>query len=261
MKKIENKHFYFMRFIDKSTNAFIALPIKRALFSKKSKFQQIEIIELEYFGKCLLLDEELQLAAVDEKIYHSSLVDPVMKARSDLKNVLILGGGDGGAARELLKYKRVRSITIVDIDEEVVRAVEKYLSEVHRGSLFNPKVKIVFQDAFEFIENVNDKFDLIIGDLPDFTKGKHQVNVLYRVNTFKKLKKILNPNGVLLYQAGALPFWMDRELNRIKRAFSTFFTFVTTYAVYIPSFAGIWPFVAGSNKKIRIEYDGKLLKW
>ena len=141
--------------------------IKKVLVEKKSLYQKIQIFDTKVYGRMLVLDGIIQITEKDEAAYSEMLAHPAIKILKNLKEVLIIGGGDGAVAEEVLKYNFIKRIDLVDIDEEVVKLSKKYFKKINKNSLVNKKVKLYFEDAFNFTSKTKNKYDLIIADRPD----------------------------------------------------------------------------------------------
>ena len=143
-----------------------AIKVNKQLFSAESDFQRIDIFESEEFGRFLTLDGYMMLTEKDEFIYHEMIVHVPMAVHPDVKKVLVIGAGDGGAIRELTRYKTIESIDFVEIDEMVVEVCKKYLPQT--ACAFDDKrVHSYFQDGLKFIRKHEDEYDLIIVDSTD----------------------------------------------------------------------------------------------
>jgi len=194
----------------------------------------------------LYIDRVIQFSSVDEYRYHESLVHPAMSLAPYRKQVLILGGGEGLAAREALKYPDVEGITIVDIDPEVFRIAREtpQLRELNGGSLDHPKVTLAPKDAFVFLQNTAQLFDLIIADLPD--PSNDGLSRLYSSEFFKLIRSRLTPNGVFATQATS-PFHTRDAFWCIEASIRAGgFAHTLPYHAYVPSF-GDWGFIAAAN--------------
>ena len=130
------------------------IKIKKLLVNKRSQFQNIKIFETASYGKVLALDGIVQVTEKDEAAYSEMLVHPLIQSlKKKPNNVLIVGGGDGAIAEEVLKYNFIKTIDLVDIDKEVVKLSKKYLTKINNNSLNNQKVKIHYDDALNYIKN------------------------------------------------------------------------------------------------------------
>lgn len=229
---------------------YIIYPIK-VIYKYKSRYQEIQIVDTP-FGKGLILDDVLQFTTNDEEIYHVGLVHPVINKK--YRNILILGGGDGGAAREIKKVLPKAEVDVVDIDPMVTEIVEKFIPEVPAGIFNNPDVNLIHKDAYEYVNITNKKYDLILGDLTDIRedifKGS-QVNKLYTHKFLMMLKKILRPKGKVVYHIGGLN--MDTNfIGYFWNIANSAFNFTIGYGIYIPSFFDIWCYIVMSDHPIKL---------
>ena len=147
-------------------NVRFSLKVDRQLFSETSEFQRVDIFDSVEFGRMLVLDGKIMLTEKDEFIYHEMIAHVPMCVNLNIRKVLLVGGGDGGTARELLKYDTIEKIDLVEIDETIVRACKKYIPQT-AACLDNPRVNIFFEDGLKFIRRVEDEYDLIIVDPTD----------------------------------------------------------------------------------------------
>lgn len=178
---------------------------EKVVFSKSTKYQKITITQWkeEYW---LFLNASKQLCTFDEWLYHEPLVHPVMHLAPEVRDVLIMGAGDGCAVREVLKYPHVKNIILVDIDPEMTKIGKEHpvFRKLNKDALHNPKVKVLNQDAFTFLEKSEQLFDVIIADFPDPLSV--EVNRLYSKEFYRLCHKQLRPNGAMITQAAGLHF-------------------------------------------------------
>ena len=242
--------------------------IKNRLINKKSNFQKIEIFDTLTYGRVLALDGVIQVTEKDEYAYSEMLVHPAMQALSKKsKKILIIGGGDGAVAEEVLKYHYVRNIDLVDIDKEVVDLSKKYFKKINNNSLINKKLNLFYEDAFRFIDKNQNSYDLIIADRPDpIGAGKS----LYKSNFYKKIKDIISESSIAVFQSG-VPFLQKKELKDVIRDIKNYFKYYGFYFTVVPSYIGgfmalVWAsnnydlfkkrnFV--TNKNIKTKYFNK----
>jgi spermidine synthase len=239
--------------------------IKNVVFRTKSKYQMIEVLELARLGKALILDGKIQSSLLDEYVYHESLVQPAMVLHGNPKRVLILGGGEGATAREVLRFKTVSEVIMVDIDNVVIDIAKRYLKEWHRGAFDDKRLKLFIEDGFEFVKKAkrnNEKFDVIIADLADPIEGGPAYR-LYTKEFYENIKAILAKGGVFVTQATSLSYYADVHAV-IRNTISTVFKYVASYSVYIKSFDDEWGFVIASDdknpKSLTAEIVNKKLK-
>jgi len=185
------------------------------IYSQQSHYQKIVITQWkEHYW--LFLNGNQQLSTLDEFLYHEPMVHPVMNLAQNAENILVLGGGDGCAARELLKYKSVKKITLVDLDPAMTDLGQKneIFVRINQNSMNNPKVKIVNEDGFRFLEKSQDYFDLILVDLPD--PKSIEVNKLYTNSFYQLCYRQLRPNGVFITQSGS-PYYATKAFRCVEK--------------------------------------------
>ena len=164
----------------------------------------------------LFLNGHQQLSTYDEALYHEPLVHPVMLIHNKAKRVLVLGGGDGAAVRELLKYEQLESIVLVDLDPSVTSLAMTHpiLLSINRNSLNHPKVTVINQDGFKYLEDVDNQFDIIIADFPD--PRTVDLGRLYSMEFYWLCRNALNEDGLLITQAGS-PYYAQRAYECIEK--------------------------------------------
>lgn len=227
-----------------SEHTTLVVSLKSKILEKKSKYQEILIVDLIEYGKALVLDNLIQLSEKDEYYYHESLVHPAMFSHPNPKHILILGGGDGCAARECLKHNPDKVI-LVDIDEDVVNISKTYLKEINKSALESDKLKIVIEDGKRFVAETKEKFDCIIIDLTD-PFGSPIGRELYSKEFYESINKILNMNGILATQAGTA-FYYREVYNDVFKNVCSVFKYVRDYNVWIPSFGYSCCFIIASQ--------------
>ncbi len=220
--------------------------IKRVLFDGQSKYQKIMVVEFEDLGKTLILDGKVQSSTYDEYIYHEALTHPVLITHPNPRKVLILGGGEGATAREVLRHKTIEEVVMVDIDEEVIKVSREYLPEIHQGAFDDPRLKVVIDDGRRYVERCKEKFDVVILDLTDPLEGGPSY-LLYTVEFYTMVKNVLNDDGLMVTQATST-FYAVKTFATIYKTISTVFPITRAYHVYVPSFDSTWGFVVGSLK-------------
>ena len=220
----------------------------RVIFSKQTKYQKLVITKNKEDVR-LFIDGNVQFSTIDEYRYHEPLIHVPMNLVKHRENILILGGGDGLAARELLKYNEVKHITVVDLDKEMtdLAKTNRIFTELNQNSFNNKKVTVLNEDAFKFLENVKEYFDVIIVDLPD--PNNSSLARLYSKEFYKVAQQKLAKNGILVTQATS-PYFSPEAFWCIEKSLkATGFKYTKPYHTYVPSF-GDWGFVLASNNKI-----------
>jgi len=224
-------------------NLYQASVLKETLHWAKSEFQELEILNLEPFGQCLILDKRIQSASLDEFIYHECLVHPAMLAHPEPKTVFIGGGGEGATAREVLRHKSVERVVMVDIDKEVVEQCREHLLKHHAGSFDDPRLELHYDDAKNVLEESECKFDVIILDLAD-PMEEGPCYLLYTVRFYEMVKTKLNTGGVFITQSGpASLLTMQHVFTPIYKTLKKVWgEKVYPSVVHIPSFADCYGF-------------------
>jgi spermidine synthase len=219
----------------------------KVLYKGKSRFQNIVLFETKDIR--LYLDKQLQFSSLDERFYHEALVHPAMTMSPSRRKVLIIGGGDGMAAREVLKYKDVKKVELVELDPKIIQiAKRKPISIFNKRSLYNKRVKIHQMDARKFFPAKKSKsksFNVIIVDFPD--PSDRTISKLYSKEFFRRVVKSLAPGGVIVIQASSTED-MPRVYWSIYHTLKSIGLFTKSYSVYVPSF-GDWGFQIASFKK------------
>jgi len=204
--------------------------------------QHIEILDLEQFGKSLFIDNELQVASKDEHLYSSTFVNSSLKLNKAKDKTAIIGGGDGGVARECIS-KDFNSIDWFELDPEVVEVCNRHLSKVGNNATKKNSVKCIWGDAFENIKSVeNNRYDKIFVDLND-----DQYCIDLAAKNMKSFKRILKPNGVITAQVGSQDK-KPKQVDNWQKIFSNNFGNSKLDRIYIPSFDCNWNFASSILK-------------
>ena len=227
------------------------ITIEKIITSQKSKFQNILIFDSKYFGRILTLDKVIQITEFDHFYYSEMLSHIPIITHGKVKRVLIIGGGDGAIAHEVLKHNSIKEVFICEIDQDVINLSIKYLKKINFGSLKNPKVKIIIEDASQFIKRNNFKnyFDLIIADRPDpIGPGKN----LFKIKFYKDIKNALSNNGIAVFQNG-VPFFQKKELKDTMKHLKSTFNYSGVYLTVVPTYIGGYMALTWSSNAIDIS--------
>jgi len=212
--------------------------VERTLFKGRSRYQKIELIQNASFGRVLLLDGLVQTTDKDEFFYHEMLVHPALALHPAPRNVLIIGGGDGGALREVLRHP-VRKAWLCEIDGRVIEVCRRYYPWLRRD-LADPRAELVVADGNDFIASTGDRFDVVLVDSSDPVGPS---TVLHEKAFYARLKGLLKPNGIIAAQAGALLYHQDQH-RRKYRFLKTMFRQAAFYLCPVPTYpGGMWCFV------------------
>lgn len=174
-------------------------------------FQELAIYDTASLGRMLVLDGIIQLSEKDEAQYHEMMAHWPLYAHSCPKNVLIIGGGDGGVAREVLKHSSVESLTIVDIDPEVTKQTVVHMPWLGGGFQQDPRVQLLHEDAVHFIVGKDEKYDVVILDITDDTGAAIS---LFGVEFISKIHSTLTAQGIMLFCIGGSVFLQTEELRK-----------------------------------------------
>ncbi|KAH8295336.1 hypothetical protein KR018_010069 [Drosophila ironensis] len=219
-----------------------SLKVKEVIHKEKSKFQDIQIVETETYGRCLILDGIIQCTARDEFSYQEMISFLPLCAHPNPKKVLIVGGGDGGVAREVVKHPLVEEVHQVEIDDRVVELSKKYLPAMACG-FENEKLKLTIGDGFDYMKKHKNEFDVIITDSSDPIGPAVS---LFQESYYELMKHALKENGIVCSQGGS--FWLD--LDYIKKTMTgckEHFAKVAYAVTSVPSYpCGHIGFVMGS---------------
>lgn len=230
--------------------AKLSIKIKDVLFTAKSEFQQIDIYQTERMGKLLVLDGYVMLSEMDEFVYHEMISHPAMLTHPAPKKVLIVGGGDGGTLREVLRHRSVETAYLVEIDEMVTKACLEHFPQL-ASSVHDKRVITRFMDAVEFVGTTNEKFDVILIDSTDpISIGEGLFTREFYTNCYN----ILNPDGILVAQSESAfytPNYIPMIVNKIKAVFGNVRLFRASIPLY-PS--GDWYFTFASKKYDPVEH-------
>jgi spermidine synthase len=217
----------------------------KILYSGRTGFQDIELAETEEFGVTLLLDGAAQVMEKNEFQYHEPLVHIPLLAHSDPKRVLIIGGGDGGSLREVLKHPSVERVDFVELDRDVVEFSRIHLSAINGGAFDDPRVKTFFIDGREFVERTGAaQYDIVIMDMTDPAGPSLR---LYSAEFFRAVMKILVSEESLFMMHSESPETRPEAFARIHRTLKTVFPRVRGSYNFIRMYGTLWSFAAASR--------------
>lgn len=218
----------------------LSIAVQRQLCCEQSEFQCIEIFESEEFGRFLTLDGYMMCTEKDEFIYHEMMVHVPMAVNPSAQRVLVIGGGDGGAVRELCRYPSVGHIDLVEIDRRVVELCAQHLPTIS-SALNDPRVTMHFQDGLRFVRGCENEYDLILVDSTDpFGPGEG----LFTREFYGHCFKALNADGIMVNQNES-PFYEDdaKAMQRAHQRIAATFPVCRLYQAHIPSYpSGHWMF-------------------
>ena len=211
-----------------------SLRVDEMLYDSKTEHQRLKVFRNGTFGRVLTLDDVVQTTEGDNFIYHEMLTHVPILAHGAARRVLIIGGGDGGMAREVLRHQTVDHVTMVEIDAGVVAFSKQYLPTLSAGAFDDPRLDLVIADGADFIRQTQGGYDVIVIDSTDpIGPGE----VLFSDTFYGHAKRALTADGILVTQNG-VPFMQGDELHNTMLAFKALFVDATCYLATIPTYAG-----------------------
>ena len=204
------------------------------LYDSETSHQRLRVFENAKLGRVLTLDGVVQTTTGDEYMYHEMLSHVPILAHGAAKRVLIIGGGDGGMAREVLRHRTVEHVTMVEIDAGVVDFSKEFLPTISDGAFDDPRLELVISDGAAFVRETEQKFDVMIVDSTDpIGPGE----VLFTDTFYDHCRSLLSDNGIIVTQNG-VPFMQGDELTGTMRAFKALFADWGCYLTHVPTYAG-----------------------
>jgi spermidine synthase len=230
-----------------SENLVFQHRLEEVLYEGKTRYQSVRIVRTRSLGLCLVLDGKIQSSERDEYIYHEAIVQPAMLAHPKPEKVFIAGGGEGATLREVLKYKTVKRAVMAEIDGEVTALSRKYLPFLSRGAFEDKRTEVYHTDARQFLEKHQDKYDVIIIDLPDPIE-KGPAYLLFTQEFYKIVSERITENGIIAVQAGSASPTELLNLMSVNKTLKSVFPVVVACTTYMPAFGGPWGFCLASKK-------------
>jgi len=226
--------------------AEFSIKLGKQLYGGQSEFQRIDVLESEEFGRVLCLDGRLMLTERDEFIYHEMIVHVPMAVQPDTRNILVIGGGDGGVVRELVRYKTVERIDLVEIDPLVVKVCKEFLPATASG-LDDARVAIHYEDGLKYVRRFENRYDLIIVDSTDpYGPGEGLFAKEFYGNCFNAL----TCSGTIVNQHEN-PFYAEdaKSMQRMHKRIDESFPICKVYQAHIPTYpSGHWLFGFASKR-------------
>ena len=239
-------------------NGKVSLRVNRQLFAGESEYQRIEVFESPEYGRLMALDGDILFSSADEFIYNEMVVHVPMAVHPDVRNVLIIGGGDGGVASELTAYPEIEKIDVVEPDEMFIQVCRDFFPEATKG-FDDPRVNIIHRDGLRFLRGKLGEYDLIVNDSTDpfgHTEG------LFTKEFYGSCYRALTEDGIMVYQHGS-PFFDEDETDfrTMHRKVYQSFPISRVYQAHIPTCpSGYWMFGFASKKYHPIN-DFNAARW
>ncbi|MEJ5172774.1 MAG: polyamine aminopropyltransferase [Hydrogenothermaceae bacterium] len=231
---------WFTEYQTKNTGLTVRVKESRRF---QSEFQEILLLDTYEYGKMLVLDGAVQTTERDEFIYHEMLAHPALLAHQNPKRVLVIGGGDGGTVREVLKHSTVEEVHLCEIDKMVIDVSKEYLPTIS-GKLNDSKVTVFVEDGNKFLDGRKNYYDVILLDLSD---PVGPAEALFKRNFYQKVKESLRENGIMAAQTES-PFLQEDYFKTAVKEIKAVFKNSQTYLAFIPTYpAGMWSFTLASD--------------
>ncbi len=240
--KMEEKNLWRKEIYAK--NVVLKFLCKKILFSKQSPYQKVEVVETDYFGRMLLNDDIIMICEKDEFVYHEMIAHVPLFLHPNPESVLIIGGGDGGSAREVLKHPSVNHCQMVEIDQMVVSACKQYIPQT-AVSFSHPKLDLKIADGVKFVQKTREKYDIV---LIDSTDPVGPAVPLFGESFYQNVFKILKDDGIVVAQ-GESPFYnlpSQKSLIKITNKLFPISCFYHFGNMTYPG--GLWSFLFASKK-------------
>ena len=225
-------------------NAVMTYKVKETLVRKKTKYQDLCIADTYELGRMLTLDGIVQTTIKDEYVYHEMITHIPLFTHPNPKKVLVVGGGDGGAVREILKHPSVEKVILCEIDEEVIKECKKFLPEIS-SKLDDPKCEIFIGDGIKYVHEHKNEFDVIIVDSTDPFGAAEG---LFGGSFYKEISECLTQDGIFIAQTET-PFYLPETVKRVYNDANNIFSITKLFMAGIPTYpSGFWSFTIGSKK-------------
>lgn len=208
----------------------------KVVHQQATRHQSLELLETESFGRVLRLDGRFMTSVGEEFFYHEALVQPAAIAHPQPRHCLIIGGGDGGAAEELLKHPSVEQVVIADLDADVIDVSRRELADIHRGAFDDPRLQVEVTDGFAYLDQRRGSFDLILMDLTDPDTPARE---LYTAAALQRAKQGLAPGGALVLHLGS-PVFHPEQVREMLQMLAAVFSAVSPFGLYIPLYGSYW---------------------
>ena len=237
-------------------NLYTMYRVRREVLNVRTHYQEVRILDTYQMGRVLVLDNKIQSAEYDEFIYHECLVHPAMVGSASPQHVLILGGGEGAALREVVRYCSMKRVVMVDLDREIIDICKQHLPSWHAGAFKDSRLDLKFDDARAYMESSNEMFDVIIMDISDPIEGG-PASELYTKEFFTEIKRHMHPSSLFVMQALEIYLKPSHQHAIIHNTLKQVFTNVASYYEYVPSYGSFWGFAICSeiHEPARLQPD------
>ncbi len=229
--------------------------VSKVLYEGKSEYQEIVVLETPEFGKLLILDGVVQIDEKYEFMYHEFIAHVPMHAHPNPETVLIIGGGDGGTLREVLKHECVKRAVLVDIDKEVIEVSKRFFPELSK-SFEDPRAIVINEDGYKYVQDCESEFDVIIVDSTDPVGFAH---ALTTEEFFRFVHRALKEDGIFTAQTESIHYHLDMVV-KIQKSLKKIFPIVDLFTSVVPIYAGYWWTYSIASKKYPVRQPAREVK-
>jgi spermidine synthase len=228
--------------------------VKKTLYTETTEFQDLKVLDTHEFGRTLVLDGAIQTTIRDEFIYHEMITHVPLFTHPNPEKVLVIGGGDGGTVREVLKHSQVKKVHLVEIDRRVVEVAKEYLPEIS-CAVDDPRVDIFFEDGIQYIQKSSEKYDVVLVDSPD---PVGPAVGLFSHNFYRSIYDILTADGLFVAQTES-PFFNQELIRSVYHTIDSIFPVAMLYLISIPTYpGGAWTFTMGSKEHHPLSFSKQM---
>ncbi|WP_227765558.1 polyamine aminopropyltransferase [Zhaonella formicivorans] len=226
-------------------NLSIGCSVKEVLLKQQTDFQKLQVLDTDIWGRMLVLDGAIQTTIEDEFVYHEMITHVALNTHPNPKRTLIIGGGDGGAIREMIKHDTVEKATLVEIDKAVIEAAKKYLPEISVAIAGNnPRVEVLVEDGIKHIKEKENYYDIVIVDSTD---PVGPAVGLFAKDFYAAIHRALKDDGIFVAQTES-PFYNKDLIRRVFKDISSLFPITKLFTANVPTYpGGLWSFTMGSK--------------
>ncbi|WP_104372352.1 polyamine aminopropyltransferase [Desulfocucumis palustris] len=229
----------------------ISCRVIKSLHSEMTPFQKLMVVDTHQFGRMLLLDNIIQTTVADEFVYHEMISHVGLNTLPNPRKVLVVGGGDGGSIREIIKHKSVEKAVLVEIDGKVIEAAKKYLPEIS-CALDDPRVEVLVDDGIKHVKENKNTYDMIIVDSTD---PIGPAEGLFGAAFYQDVHDALTEDGIFVAQTES-PFFNRELIPRIYNDVASIFPLARLFLANVPTYpGGLWTFTMGSKKHDPVKVD------
>ncbi|AQS58217.1 polyamine aminopropyltransferase [Desulforamulus ferrireducens] len=222
----------------------LSVQVTKVLHEEQTEFQHLAIVDTKIFGRMLWLDNIIMTSIKDEFVYHEMISHVALNTHPNPKKVLVIGGGDGGVIREVIKHPSVEKAILVEIDRRVVETSKQYLPEIACG-LDDPRVEVLFEDGIKYAQEHKNEFDIIITDSTD---PIGPAVGLFEGSFYKSCYEALKEDGIFVAQTES-PYHDAELIPKIQKNIRSLYPITKVYLAHIPTYpGGCWTFTMGSKK-------------